>query len=342
MKVPKAKRLPSGMWRVQVQVNGQRLSITGRTKTEAEKQAAAVISGAAEFQAPDRKLTLDTAISEYIQIRENTHSPSTLRGYEIVRKTRFPELMQREIHSIKRRDIQQAVDKAAAKYSPKTVANSYGVLTAVLEDYGIKIDGVKLPQRQKRHVQYLSASEIATLIDAARGDSCELPIVMALWLGLRRSEIAGLCWDCVDLDAKTIEIRRTYIQDKNNNYILREATKTTASQRTIKCPEYIMEKLKAMYHGQIGRVFSVAPTTILNHVHKLCKAAGITDTTTHGLRHANAAVMVRLGLTDKTAMARGGWSSNYTFKQVYAYVFPEDEQDAAKQIDDYIGGLLTG
>lgn len=60
------------------------------------------------------------------------------------------------------------------------------------------------------------------------------------------------------------------------------------------------------------------------------------------LRHANAAVMVRLGLTDKTAMARGGWSSNYTFKQIYAYVFPEDEADAAKQIDDYISGLLIG
>lgn len=299
-------------------------------------------SGAKEYKAPERKLTLDAAISEYIAIREHTHSPSTLRGYEIVRKHRFPALMRKEIHTITRRDVQQAIDDAAAQYSPKTVSNGYGVISAVLEDYGIKLGGVKLPQRQKPRVQYLSASEIATLIDAARGDSCELPIVMALWLGIRRSEIAGLCWDCVDLGAGTIEIRRTYIQDKSNNYILREATKTTASQRTIKCPEYIMAKLRAMYHGQIGRVFSVAPTTILNHVHKLCRVAGITDTTTHGLRHANAAVMVRLGLTDKTAMARGGWSSNYTFKQVYAYVFPEDEQDAAKQIDDYIGGMLVG
>lgn len=64
-KVPKAKRLPSGMWRVQVQVNGQRLSITGISKRDAENRAAAVKTGMAETSTAP-KMTVGTAIDRYI------------------------------------------------------------------------------------------------------------------------------------------------------------------------------------------------------------------------------------------------------------------------------------
>lgn len=42
MKVPKAKKLPSGAYRVQVMVNGERVSITDESPKVAEAKAAAV------------------------------------------------------------------------------------------------------------------------------------------------------------------------------------------------------------------------------------------------------------------------------------------------------------
>ena len=42
MKVPKAKKLPSGNWNVQVMVDGKRVSITAETEKAAIAEAAAV------------------------------------------------------------------------------------------------------------------------------------------------------------------------------------------------------------------------------------------------------------------------------------------------------------
>lgn len=46
MKTPKVKRLPSGNWNVQIQVNGKRYSCTGSTKKEAQDKAKAIYAGA--------------------------------------------------------------------------------------------------------------------------------------------------------------------------------------------------------------------------------------------------------------------------------------------------------
>lgn len=101
-----------------------------------------------------------------------------------------------------------------------------------------------------------------------------------------------------------------------------------------------MSKLREQYHGQTGRVFTDHPDTIRRHVHAICKRAGIKDTTVHGLRHANAAVMIALGVVDKYAMARNGWTSDYTFKQIYGYVFPEGADETDVLINSYFEDKL--
>ncbi len=332
---PTPVRLPSGSWRCQVMVNGQRVSVVDQDPAVAHAKALALKAGLIESERKERKITLADAIQAYTEAGSGVLSPSTVRGYEGVRKHRFPSLMGRDVHSITRLDAQAAVSQEAKKVSPKTVANAWGLVSTVLKDYGVEITGVKLPQKIKKQRTYLSAEEIAKLIDAAVGDPCELPIVMAVWMGLRRSEICGLCWDCVDMEKGTVTVRRTLVPDKDNQWVLKDGAKNEGSQRTVKCPEYIMGKLREKYRGQTGRVFSDHPDTIRRHVHAICKRAGISDTTVHGLRHANAAVMIALGVVDKYAMARNGWTSDYTFKQIYGYVFPEGANETDILINSY-------
>lgn len=333
---PKPVELPSGRWRCQVTVNGERRAAIDDDPEVAHAKALALKAGLIAAEKAPSKITLNDAILSYMSAGEGVLSPSTLRGYDIMRRHRFQDLMRRDVHTITRLDVQRAISDEAKKVSPKTVINAYGLLGAVLKDYGIVFHGIKLPQKIKKKVSYLSAGEVAKLIDAAVGDSCETPIVMAVWLGMRRSEIAGLCWDCVDFNSGTVEVRRAMVQGPENKWVLKDGAKNVGSQRTIKCPDYIMSKLRTIYHGQIGRVFSVSPETIRRHVHAVCKKAGITDTTVHGLRHANAAIMIALNVVDKYAMARNGWTSDYTFKQIYGYVFPE----GAKETDDLINAYF--
>lgn len=49
-----------------------------------------------------------------------------------------------------------------------------------------------------------------------------------------------------------------------------------------------------------------------------------------------AAVMKSLGVDDAHAMARGGWRTEATYKQTYAYVF----DGKAKSADDEINGFF--
>jgi integrase len=60
----------------------------------------------------------------------------------------------------------------------------------------------------------------------------------------------------------------------------------------------------------------------------------------HDLRHMNASVMLQLGVPDKYAMERGGWSTDSTLKQVYQHTFDEKRNEIDSQIDDYFNKLL--
>lgn len=78
-------------------------------------------------------LTLNDAILDCEAMRENVLSPATIIGYEIVRRNRFQDIMNRDIFKLTKRDIQKAVDAEAALVSPKTVANAYGLICSVLK-----------------------------------------------------------------------------------------------------------------------------------------------------------------------------------------------------------------
>ena len=48
-----------------------------------------------------------------------------------------------------------------------------------------------------------------------------------------------------------------------------------------------------------------------------------------------------LGIVDKVAMARGGWSTDVTMKQVYQHVFQSDKQAAGNKLDKFFNELVS-
>lgn len=340
---PRPIELPSGKWRCQVMVAGKRIDVIEDDPAVAHAKALAVKAGLLEEKEEKKTfLSLSDAIDEYIAMKEGVLSPSTIRGYETVKKNRFTALMNKDIHSITKSALQAAVSQEAKLVSAKTVYNAYGLIRPVLKEYGIDVFGVKLPQRIKPNKRYLQPDEIGKLMESAQGDSCEIEILIAVWLGMRRSEIIGLCWDCVDFEKNTLTVRRTVVPDKNNKWVLKSGAKNESSQRTISCPKYIMEKLASLHKkGATGQIFKIHPDTLRRHIHRVCEKAGITDTTVHGLRHTNAAVMKSLGVDDAHAMERGGWKDETTYKKTYSYIFDQAAQDADDAINQHFEKLHT-
>ena len=54
----------------------------------------------------------------------------------------------------------------------------------------------------------------------------------------------------------------------------------------------------------------------------------------------NASIMLALGIPDKYAMERGGWSSPAVLKSVYQHTFSAERKAADDKIDDYFNGIL--
>lgn len=335
-KRPTPRKLKSGNWNCVVMVDGKRYSVTDEDKDICQAKAMAIQAGLMEKEEKQKPITLDKAIEDYIETKSNTLSPSTIRGYEQVRARRFQSLMRRNVYQITKRDVQIAVNQEAKLVSPKTIANAYGVIRPVLKDYGVDVFGVSLPKKSKPMKEYLQIEEIGPLLEAAQGDSCEVGILLAVWMGMRRSEIIGLCWDCVNEEAGTITVKRTMVPDKNHKMVLKDMAKNKSSNRTIDCPDYIMDKLSAMRGGRTeGQVFNIHPDTLRKHIHSLCASCGVTDTSAHGLRHTNAAVMHKLNIDTQHAMRRNGWTEERTYKGLYAYSFDSVAEKADGKINSF-------
>lgn len=344
-KLPTPQKLPSGVYRCQVTVNGQRVSVVDPDPDVCQGRAVALKAGLIQQAAkPKDHITLDEAITKYIDDRRSVLSPSTVMGYKGVQKNRFKTLMKTRICDIDKAALQRAISTDAESHSTKTLKNAVGLIAAVLSDYkDINTKGLKYPQRVRKEHAYLDTTQIVELITACQGNTAELPILLAVWLGLRRSEIMGLRWESVDFQEKKIRIEHALVPNEDGKYVEKAQLKNASSRRTLSCPDYILSKL-ATYQPEPskreGRVFTMDPSVIYNNLKKVSQRAGIPFVGVHGLRHTNASVMLSLGIVDKVAMKRGGWATDNTMKSVYQHVFSSDKDTADDMINAYFEAIV--
>lgn len=348
-KLPTPQKLPSGMYRCQIMVDGKRVSVVDESPAVAQAKAVALRAGIIEesVHLSERKkgaITLKCAIDHYIKSRENVLSPSTINGYREIQRNRFHGLMGRRVADIEASDLQAAVNEEAMEVSSKTIKNALGLVVAVMSEYkDIGTKRIRLPQRKRSEHAYLDERGMMDLFEAIQGCSVEIPILLAVWLGMRRSEIMGLCWDSIDFEHSKIYVQRTYVRGEDGKYVLRGEMKTEASRRALDCPGYILQKLEAYApERREGRVFLMHPNTIYDTMRDICKKNNIPFVGVHGLRHTNASVMMSLGIVDRVAMARGGWSTDVTMKQVYQHVFQSDKDKAGDRVDSFFQSIVDG
>ena len=105
------------------------------------------------------------------------------------------------------------------KNSSATVRRIYSVLYSALEK-AVKLDyitknpavGCEIPRPEQKEIHPLDDQQITALLNAAKGGSLEYIITVALFTGLRQSELLGLTWDCIDFNTGTININKQLIR----------------------------------------------------------------------------------------------------------------------------------
>ena len=339
----KPTQLPSGAWRCRVYIGkdgtGKAIyhSITRLNYYECLEEAAKIAKHHHETERDGSQLTLGEAIDKYISMKDGILSPSTIRQYDSTRRNHLKTLMDKPLKNISKNVAQAAFNEEAKNYSAKTVLNVYHVMTVVMNQFTDRKVEISLKQPEEHDVNMLTEAQLKTLILALQGDKSEIPLLIALFLGLRRSEIMALEHDDYDPDLQILNITKAKVPNKDGDFVIK-STKTKKSRRKISVPTYLADRLKACIER--GEPFyNVAPERPYKRLQQLCEKYNFPKMSMHELRHQNASIMLSLGIPDKYAMERGGWSSNSTMKNIYQHTMSEARLQTDAKMNDYFSTL---
>jgi integrase len=330
-KLPTAQQLPSGMYRCRIMVDGKRISVVDPDPNVAQAKALAVKNGLLEASRKPLSLTLGEAINRYIESKDAVLSPATIAGYKRIRNHALQGLMQVQLSDLTQEKIQRAVNAMAKTKSPKSVRNAHGLLSAVLSEYmPSMVLRTTLPQKKPYEAQIPSSEEIEKIIDISRGTVMELPILLAVWLGLRTSEIRGITWE--SMKDGILHVSQAIVEGEDGPEL--KGTKTYSGDRKIRLPAYIADLIqKQPQNGEY--LVTLSGQAMYKRFSRLCEKAGIRHYRFHDLRHANASVMLALGIPDKYAMERMGHATNHMLKTVYQHTMKGKRDEVANLVDNY-------
>ena len=142
-------------------------------------------------------------------------------------------------------------------------AFEYAIRQEILE-YN-PMDRVERPQPKKFVGDFYSVDEVKTLLEHAKEDVIYIPIVLAVYCGLRRSEALGLSWSNIDFENDKIFIGQKVLEVVRNGkmeQVVSDEMKTESSRRSFKMIPEVKEILLAhkerqeLYRKQFRRAYS--------------------------------------------------------------------------------------
>jgi integrase len=222
-------------------------------------------------------------------------------------------------------------------------------------------DKVLLPRVDKHHGDFYTQEELRKLVEAVRGSKLEVPVMLAIWFGLRRGEAVGLRWDAISFEAKTLSIKGT-VTDKGSgtlieNEVYRTTGKTKTSIRTFPLSQEMITYLKALRRRQAenrilcGRSYDthwldfVCVDDVGNLIHldyvtqafpRMLKRLGLRKIRYHDLRHTNISLLLEEGASLKDLQEWAGHSNISTTADIYAHV----QSQAKQKLLEKMGSIL--
>lgn len=102
--------------------------------------------------------------------------------------------------------------------------------------------------------QALTELQEQQLLETVKGLRVEPMVMLGLYTGLRRGEICGLKWDCVELNGKAphVTVRRACHWPGEKAGVVTEDLKSAAAARTVPIPPQLVAYLKGLYAALPG------------------------------------------------------------------------------------------
>ena len=229
---------PSGAYRIRLTENGRSYSVTIPYKPT-QKEAYELIRAKIDHKGADK--TFSEAYKDYIGVKSNILSPSTIRGYESMYKNLPSWLLPLDIAEIDNYTLQKLINGYAKEHSAKSTHNLYSLVLSVIRlFYPDSTIRATLPQKAHTEPYTPSREDVKKLLDASKETEYYVPLYLAS-LSCRCSEICALTLD--DLRGDQLTINKALVRAEKG-YVLKDTPKTDASYRTITLPRDLVKRIK--------------------------------------------------------------------------------------------------
>ena len=345
-------------------------SITGKTQKEvAQKLKAATAAIDAGTYTVPSKMTfgewLDIWMAEYL----GGVKPRTAATYKSAIETRIkPGLGAIRLEALTAHKLQSFYngltdpEKTERVLSPKMVRNIHGIIhkalqQAVLNGY-IRFNPATacvLPRVEKKEIQPLDELQISSFLRAIRGNRYEALFTVALFTGMRRSEVLGLLWEGVDFKAGTITVNKQLQRVVGEKEIYHLVSTKNGKARVITPAPSVMSLLRDVkrqqfenrckygeYYESSGFVFTnelghhLSPNSVYDEFKKVAIKMGLPEMRLHDLRHSYAVACIRSGDDIKTVQSNLGHATAAFTLDVYGHVTQQMKQASAERMERFI------
>lgn len=332
-------------------------------------------SQCSDMQLKDKKTSSDMLFSDFMRMWlesiRSTIQITTYGAYEyIVCRRICPYFDEKKIllSELSPMDIQEyynSILAGGAKWNSvmKHHANIHKALKyAVKMDMLAKnpCDKMELPKRQKFIADYYTEKELNKLFEIVKGTTIEVPVLVASFYGLRKSEVLGLKWDAIDFERKTISIRHTVCKsviDGKQTIVMKDTTKNKASYRTLPLVPPIEKILlqerqrqilcarlcRKSYHKEfegyicindVGELFK--PEYVTNHFKLLLRKNDMRVIRFHDLRHSCASLLLANNVSLKEIQVWLGHSDFSTTANTYSHLEYNTKVASANTICEHL------
>ena len=376
-----------GRWEGLYTINYKRKSVYGKTQDEVRKRLNKVLNDIDNgMYIENANITFGAWLDEWLEVyAKPSVKLSTYGSYEgYIRNHIKPEIGKVKLSVLRADTLQKFINQKLTNgrcdkvkdaetkklvtrkggLSEKTIKNMYNMIHSALKQAyrnGLVNQNVSelitLPKQKRNEMCVLTVDEQRALQIAVQGERLGIGILLSLFTGIRLGELLGLKFEDIDLDAKTITIRRTLNRlkvfdnpDKKTDIVIGEP-KTNKAKRVIPLQDFLIPLLKAhkaeiikerfkasnMYKNDgfvICNEFGgyIEPRTYQDFFKKMLKKAEIKNTNFHTLRHTFATRALENGFDVKVLADILGHADASTTLNKYAHALPDHKKTSMEKL----------
>ncbi len=302
---------------------------------------------------------------------KNNLAPSTLESYEIIVKThlipalgaiKLSNLEPMHINSYQTQKLNSGrKDGKPGGLSKRTVQYHHRVLSKALK-HAVKwrvintnpATYIDAPSPDTPEITAMTSEQVNKLLDNATGWVYNF-LYIAVFTGMRRSEILGLRWKDIDLKEKVIHVRQSVTKPAGRDLVFRKP-KTNSSIRPINIDDDVVNAFKRRkkeqnenqlffgekYNNEYNLVFTkedgspFLPQYATRQFNDVAKKAGLSEFRLHDLRHTHATLMLKAEVHPKVVQERLGHASITVTLDTYSHVIPSMQKEAVQKLKNVL------